>query len=223
MREFDALKSYPLGQPRVVGSRTIKHRLIASERGRDFYDGDRDTGYGGLHYDGRWAAVAQDMCAEYNLHNKASVLQLGCDKGFLLHEFLRINPLMRVRGTEVSIYARNHAMQDIRLGIRLLPFTAILPFKYDEFDLVIALGVVYTLNLPDAVACLREIERVGKRAFVTLGAYETEEDERLLRSWSLLGTTFLRPEEWIEVMQYAGYRGDYKFITAKSLRLCVSS
>ena len=39
--------------------RTIKSRSIASERGKELYDGDRANGYGGYINDGRWEPVAQ--------------------------------------------------------------------------------------------------------------------------------------------------------------------
>ena len=221
MREFDALQDYPQTD-RVVGSRTIRNRIEASYRGREFFDGDRNSGYGGLIYDGRWADVARRMCDTYGLGNEGSVLHLVCERGFLLHEFLKINPLMRCRGTETSLYARNTALRDIRLGIRLEPPTEI-SFGEKEFDLVIAIGAVYTLTLADAIQCLKEIQRVGKQAFVTLGAYETSTDRDLLLQWSLLGTTILRKDEWLDVMKHAGYDGDYKFVTAKSLKLCASS
>ena len=55
-------------------------------------------------------------------------------------------------------------------------------FADGEFDFVVAIGPVYSLNLPDAIKCLKEIQRVGKgKSFITLGAYETEEDLRLFR------------------------------------------
>jgi hypothetical protein len=219
LREFNLLTHQPI--KREVGHRTIKHRILASERGRDFYDGDRNCGYGGFKYDGRWKPIAERICQEYGLGETSSVLQIGCEKGFLLHDLLSLYPLMRIRGTEVSQYARNHGMQDIRLGIRLAPYTDI-PFHFKDFDLVIAFGVVYTLNLTDAIKCLREIERVGKRAFITLATYATDEDYKLMRSWSLLGTLLLKRDEWIEVMTHSGYTGDYQFVDAKSLNLCES-
>ena len=73
MREFDALSGYPEPkQPRVVSSnlRTIQHRIVASYRDQEFYDGDRDYGYGGFNYDGRWLPIAQNMCKEYGLTNQ---------------------------------------------------------------------------------------------------------------------------------------------------------
>ena len=80
--------------------------------------------------------------------------------------------------------------------------------------------MVYTLNLGDAIQCLRRIDRLGFRSFITLASYDTEEDLRLYRKWTLLGTTvILKREEWIEVMKHAGYVGDYTFIDAKRLKL----
>ena len=222
MREFDALRGYPEPtQPRVVhpSIRTIHNRIIACGRGKEFYDGDRGNGYGGLRYDGRWAPIAKNMSQEYSLDGRSAVLQVGSDKGFLLHEFLQILPAAKIRGTEISDYAIEHSMPSVRPLVRRAPFTE-LPFASGEFDFVIGIGPVYSLNLPDAIQCLKEIQRVGKgKSFVTLGAYETEEDFRLFRYWTLLGCTILSKEDWVEVLRHAGYTGDYKFNTAKSLNL----
>ncbi len=126
---------------------------------------------------------------------------------------------MKIHGTEISDYAVASAIPSVKPLIRKAPFTEI-PFEEGEFNFVIAIGPVYSLNLTDAIQCLKEIQRVGKgKSFVTLGAYETEEDLRLFRYWTLLGSTILSKSDWIEVLQHAGYTGDYKFNTARSLRL----
>ena len=222
MREFNALAGYPApAAPRVVGPeiRTIRHRLIAAARGKEFYDGDRRNGYGGFRYDGRWIPIARTMMTEYDLTAASSVLQINCEKGFLLHDLRQVVPGITVQGTEISDYAIETAMISVRPWIRKVPFTA-LPFPDRAFDVVIAIGAVYTLNLPDVVTCLKEIQRVGKgRSFITLASYETEEDRRLFEWWSLLGTTVLRPAEWVEVLQHAGYTGDYTFMNARVLKL----
>jgi hypothetical protein len=170
MREYDALTGYPEPkQPRVVhpNIRTIHNRIVASYRGEEFYDGDRNDGYGGFTYDGRWAQVAQNMLEQYSLSGQSE-----------------------------------------------------LPFADNEFEFIIAIGPVYSLNLPDAIKCLKEIQRVGKgKSFITLGAYETEEDFRLFRYWTLLGSTILSKDDWVEVLNHVGYTGDYKFNTAESLNL----
>jgi hypothetical protein len=74
----------------------------------------------------------------------------------------------------------------------------------------------------DAISCLKEIQRVSKgKRVIALAAYETEEDKRLFEWWTLLGTTLLKKDEWVEVLNHVGYTGDYKFTTAQSLNLII--
>ncbi len=222
MREFNALEGYPEPkEPRVVGPniRTIYNRITAAYRDKEYYDGDRNNGYGGFRYDGRWASVAQNMFKEYGLTEHCAVLQIGCEKGFLLHDFNQLYPNMKIRGTDISSYAIDNAMPSVKPFITKASFTR-LPFNDQEFDLVIAIGVVYTMNLADAIECLKEIQRVGKgKSFITLAAYRTEEELKLFRWWTVLGTTVLHEDEWVEVLKHIGYTGDYKFQNAKSLKL----
>lgn len=220
MREFDAFHGYPEPkEPRLVGPylRTIHNRIAASYRDREFYDGARINGYGGFKDDGRWKKIAMNIFEDYNL-GYAKVLQINAHKGFLLHELYNLG--CRVYGTETSDYAI--ANSAIKLD-KCDPWE--LPFEDGHFDMVIGQSVVYGQNLSGAIKVLKEIERVKKfdgRSWVSLAAYEDEEDIEglmLLRYWFLLGTTILTKSDWIEVMKHAGYRGDYRFDTAKYLNL----
>ena len=74
MREFDILGKYPKPKkPRILSKniRTIKNRIIASYRGKEFYDGKRENGYGGLKYDGRWTKIAKRIFKIYKLKQNA--------------------------------------------------------------------------------------------------------------------------------------------------------
>lgn len=222
MREFDALRDYPQPkEPRYVGPkiRTIRNRIIASYRDERYYDGDRNNGYGGFKYDGRWKKIVKSMVRDYGLTEKSALLQIGCEKGFLLHDFHEYFPTMKIRGAEMSDYAIADSMPSIEQYIVKTDYSR-LPFKNREFDFIIAIGVVYTLTLRDAISALREIQRVGKgQSFITLGAYRDKRGERLFRNWSVLGSTILHMDEWCEVLKEAGYTGDYHFTTAESLNL----
>ena len=58
MREFDI--KYPHSKVKRVlkeGSRSIKNKIIAWGLGEEYYDGQRENGYGGFRYDGRWATI----------------------------------------------------------------------------------------------------------------------------------------------------------------------
>ena len=186
------------------------HRILASYRGYDFFDGDRDCGYGGYRYTGATRYVAEAMCSEYGLGGGSRVLQLNSEKGFLLYEFTQTGLSIELTGVEPSRYAREKSL------IKGLPS---IPPVTEMYDLIIAIGVVYTLNLADAIQCLRNIDKWGWRAFITLASYDGPEDYDLMRRWTLLGTLLLKREEWVEVMKHAGYEGDYQFLDAKSLGL----
>ena len=76
------------------------------------------------------------------------------------------------------------------------------------------------LNFSDVLSAICEIQRVGKgKSYITLGAYRTKEEKELFLEWTLLGTTVLHEDEWLEVFKETGYTGDYFFSTARSLGL----
>ena len=221
MREFDLLKNYNTFKKRIFSKnyRTVKNRIIATYKGKQFYDGDRKNGYGGYRDDGRWESIAKKIFKVYKLKNNAKILQIGCDKGFLLKEIKNLFPKSSVSGVENSVYPILKAPQKIKKNIKLCEFTN-LPFKKNYFDFVIAIGPVYSLNLRDTIKCLKEINRVGKgKSFITLGSYENNKDFELFSSWTLLGSTILKKKEWKEVLMHTKYKGDYKLNTAKSLNL----
>mgnify|MGYP001560589620 CR=1 FL=1 len=222
MREFDALRNYSQPkEPRYVGPhlRTIKNRITASYRDERYYDGSRNDGYGGFKYDGRWQKIVVSMSEDYDLSEKTALLQIGCEKGFLLHDFHEHFPKMKICGVEMADYPIANSMPSVKPYIVKSDFNK-LPFEDNEFDFVIAIGVVYTLTLRDAISCLKEIQRVGKgKSFITLGAYRDKQGEKLLKHWTVLGSTILHVEDWVEVLKEAGYTGDYQFVTAEYLNL----
>lgn len=91
-------------------SRTnIHNRLIASLKGKDFYDGKRKYGFGGYKYDGRWKRIAEIFIKKYKLNNKSKILQINCDKGFLIYELKKILPNAKIIGLDRSKYSINNA------------------------------------------------------------------------------------------------------------------
>ena len=222
MREFDLLQDYPkLKNPRLVGDnlRTIDHRIIAAKRDRNFFDGDRNFGYGGFKYDGRWKDIAKRIVGEYKLNDKSRLLQIGSEKGFLLNDIKDLLPKIEMIGLETSEYAIKNSMQSIKENVLLCENYTKLNFPNNYFDFCIALGVVYTQTLPDAILLLKEISRISKKSFITLASYENEDDYWLFKQWTLLGSLTLKKEEWEKVMLHSKYDGDYSFTNSKKLNL----
>src|SRR5687768_17556520 len=65
---------------------------LALKWDKEYWDGERHTGYGGCRYDGRWRVVAEAMAKHYGLKPGAKILDVGCGKGFLLYEFTQVIP-----------------------------------------------------------------------------------------------------------------------------------
>ncbi len=207
--------------PRRVrrGARPLRQRLVASELGRELYDGPRDYGYGGFHYDGRWQRLLPPIIARYGLGPQSAVLDVGCKKGFFLHDLQQLLPGITVRGIENSSYPIETAMPSVKDALTVGRYDS-LPYADGSFDFVMAFSSIYQLDLGGVMRTLREIMRVGRgQSYITLGAYRTEEERAKFAAWTLLGTTVLHVDEWLELFDYVGYRGDYYFTTASSLNL----
>ncbi len=194
---------------RVLAGDKAEFATIAKRFDKDYWDGNRNTGYGGYHYDGRWFDVAQRMAAHYGLKAGDRILDIGCGKGFLLHEFNRAVPGVEITGLDISAYAIEHAMDDVKPHLQLGNATQ-LPFPDKSFDLVVSINTLHNLRLPDLDKALREIERVGRGGkYILMDSYRTEQEKVNLLYWQLTCECFFTPEEWEWLFKKCGYTGDY--------------
>ena len=185
---------------------------MAKQYGRDYWDGDRRYGYGGYRYDGRWGVVAEALIERYKLKADASILDVGCGKGFLLHEIKTRLPQARIAGFDVSTYALENAKEEVRPFIFQQDAGDPYPFATDEFDLVISLGTLHNLPLSRLKIALGEIARVSRHSYVMVEAFRNDAELFNLQCWALTCETFLRPEAWVWLFHEFGYGGDYEFI-----------
>lgn len=213
MAEIDLLAKYPKTRRNLderAAAKTEEDRRIGRLFGKDYFDGDRRHGYGGYSYQSRfWQPVVPDFIARYGLTSESSLLDVGCGKGFMLHDFAEALPGMKVRGVDISEYAIEHAMEDMK------PYVSVanakeLPFEDNSFDLVISINTVHNLPLEECKQALREIVRVSKKdAFITVDAYRTPEEKRRMDMWNLTALTYMSVTEWEKLFEEVGYTGDY--------------
>ncbi|MEX2287276.1 MAG: class I SAM-dependent methyltransferase [Planctomycetaceae bacterium] len=197
---------------RVVDDDKADCAELALKWGRDYWDGDRSTGYGGFRYDGRWRPVAERIVEHYTLPPDARILDVGCGKGFLLYEFTQVLPGARVAGIDVSAYALEHSKPEVRSSLQIGDASK-LPYDDDSFDLVVSINTLHNLYNYDLWKALGEIERVGKRAkYITVESYRNEREKVNLMYWQLTCRAFHTPKEWEWLFQEAGYTGDYGLI-----------
>lgn len=211
--EIDLLIKYPKTKRNVKErgeTKTEEDRAIARKFGKEFFDGDRKNGYGGFAYHPRfWQPVIPTFQKHYGLTSQSKVLDVGCAKGFMIHDFVAMIPEIYVKGVDVSTYAIEHAIESMKEHVSVADARA-LPFENNSFDLVISINTIHNLGKDDLIKALQEIERVSrKNSFITVDAYRNEEEKELMYAWNLTAKTILSVEEWKELFAEAGYTGDY--------------
>lgn len=187
--------------------------LKAKEYEEDYWDGDRRFGYGGYKYlPGRWKPVAESLIETYNLNNSSSILDVGCGKGFLLHEIKLLLPEITIKGFDISNHGLSCALDSVKDDLFIHKAQEPYPFQDNEFDLVISLGCLHNLRLMELEVALGEIERVGKQGYVMLESYRNEAEQFNLQCWALTCESFFDEGEWVWLYNHFGYSGDYEFI-----------
>ncbi|SVC87003.1 uncharacterized protein METZ01_LOCUS339857 [marine metagenome] len=201
-KEIDLMKNYPRTKRDIKQrgkEKTNEDRRIAREFEKDFFDGDRRNGYGGFNYNPRfWQPVVPNFQSYYNLSKTSSLLDVGCAKGFMLHDFSEMIPGINVQGIDISNYAIQNSMESVKNKLQVADARE-LPFQDDSFDLVISITTVHNFDRQDCMAALKEINRVSKgNAFITVDAYRNEEEKEAMLAWNLTAKTILHVDEWKE-------------------------
>ncbi len=197
---------------RAIDPERAANCAVAKQFGKDYWDGDRKYGYGGYQYDGRWRPVAERIAAQYNLQAGERVLDVGCGKGYLLYELMKVVPGLKVMGIDVSCYALENAHPDVRENLYLRG-TGI-PCRENQFDCVISLATLHNLKLPDLYRTLKDIAFTARsdRNWIMVESWRTEQERLNLLNWQLTCQSFYTPDEWKWIYDRCGYRGDYGFI-----------
>ena len=212
-KEIDLLKNYPRVKRNVDergSTKTEEDRQIARKFGKDFFDGSRKHGYGGYYYNPRfWQNVIPDFVKQYNLTANSKILDIGCGKGFMLYDFYKLLPGIAIKGIDISSYAIENSVEEIKSYLMVGNAAEKLPFSDKSFDLVISINTVHNLENEDLKLALQEIDRVGKNSFITVDAYKNDEEKEQMYKWNLTAKTILHVDEWKKYFKKVGYFGDY--------------
>jgi SAM-dependent methyltransferase len=212
-REIDILSNYPKTKRDLnarLESKSEESRKIGRKFGFDYFDGDRNHGYGGFSYNPKfWQPVIPTIVENYKISNSSNVLDVGCAKGFFLYDLKLAFPGINITGVDISDYAVENSIPEIKPYLQVGNATK-LPFGDDCFDFVISINTIHNLNLQDCATALQEMERVTKgNSFITVDAYRNDEEKARMQAWNLTALTMMSVDEWKQFFLEVGYTGDY--------------
>lgn len=212
-QEIDLLINYPKPKRNIRergDTKTEEDRAIARKFEKEFFDGDRKYGYGGYRYNPMfWQPVIPTFQKHFGLTSSSSVLDVGCGKGFMMHDLAELIHGITVKGIDISEYAIENAIDDMKSHVQVADAKELL-FKDNSFDVVISINSVHNLEREECAVALKEIERVSrKNSFITVDAYRDDKEKELMLAWNLTAKTIMHVNEWKAFFKEIGYTGDY--------------
>ena len=213
MKEINLLKNYPITKRNLdeaLLERTDDVREIARKFDKDFFDGERKYGYGGYNYNPKfWMDVVKDFQDYYELKDGSKILDVGCGKGFMIYDFLKLNSKFEIKGIDISNYAINNCKKEVANNLQVASCDN-LPFEDNSFDLVISINTIHNLERDGCGKSLREINRVSKKnKFIIVDAYRDNDEKEKMFAWNLTAKTIMHVDEWLKFFQENKYDGDY--------------
>ena len=190
-----------------------KAAQLAKKFDYEYWDGDRRICYGGYNYIlGRWEKVAKRIAKHYSLNDNPRILDIGCGKGYLLYDMLKIIPNAEIYGIDISEYAIKNSKPEVKNNLTIGSATN-LPWDDNFFDLVISINTLHCLHSYDLFKALKEMERVGKKhKYLCVESYRNEIEKANLLYWQVTCEAFLTPSEWKWWFELTHYKGDHSFI-----------
>ena len=213
IKEINLLKKYPKTKRDLSkrgNEKTEEDRIIARRFDKEFFDGDRKNGYGGYYYNSKfWTEVVKDLNNFYKLKNGSKILDIGCGKGFMLFDFMKLNPNFVLEGIDISNYAITKAVPEVKKFLKVGDAKS-LPYEDNSFDLVISINTTHNLEINQCKKALSEMERVSRKdKYLIVDAYSNEIEKDRIFAWNLTAKTILSTDDWINLFEKTGYTGHY--------------
>ena len=212
MSEIDLLYKYPKSK-RPVDERgttvTEEIRQISRKFDIEYFDGDRMYGYGGYNYHPRfWTETVKEFYKHYKMYDGYKILDVGCGKGFMMYDFLQLNPKLDIKGLELSNYAISNAKPEV---VNLIDQgnALELPYESQSFDLIISINTIHNLNNDDLKRSLKEICRVSKNSFITVDAWRNDEEKKRMLQWNLTALSYMHVDNWKKLFKEVSYDRDF--------------
>ncbi len=211
MAEINLLARYPKSKRNVkarLGNKE-ENRALAMKFGKEYFDGTREQGYGGFRYDGRWVPIAEDIVRHFDLKAGDRVLDIGCAKGFLVKDLMRVCPGVEVFGIDISEYAVMNCEPEV-VGRLHVGDARHLPFPDGSFKAALSINTIHNFDRAGCITAIKEMQRIARNGgYLQVDAYRNPAEEQIFLDWVLTAQTHGTPQFWADLLNEAGYRGDY--------------
>jgi len=211
-KEINLLKNYPKTK-RDTSTRSVEKKpediKIARKFDKEFFDGSRKTGYGGYQYNEKyWSTVVKDISDFYNLNSSSRILDVGCAKGFMVFDMINYLNNKNIFGIDISNYAISNGKKEVLNNI-FVGEAHDIKFPDQFFDLAVSITTIHNYDIEGVKQCLRELNRISKKSFITVDAYRNEEEKKQMFEWNLTAKTILHVDEWVKLFNEVDFNGDY--------------
>ena len=152
MPEVNLLARYPKSERNVQKRLENKeeNRALAMKFDKEYFDGTREQGYGGYKYDGRWIPIAEDIVRHFNLKSGDRVLDIGCAKGFLVKDLMKVCPGLEVFGLDISTYAIMNCEPEV-VGRLHIGDARKLPFPDKTFKVALSINTIHNFEYAECI------------------------------------------------------------------------
>jgi ubiquinone/menaquinone biosynthesis C-methylase UbiE len=199
-----------ISNERIKVNKTLRKKL--QKFGKEYFDGKREHGYGGYYYNPKFfRKIVKEMIKHYKIKNGASILDIGCAKGFMMYEFKKILPKSKIYGLDISKYCKAKSIKTIKKNITVGSCTK-LPYKDKYFDLVISISTIHNLSINEIPLAIKELNRVKKKnSFIRVKAYNNIKEKKFIDDWNIVAKSNLSKKSWLSIFKKYRYLGDYDF------------
>lgn len=111
-------------------------------------------------------------------------------------------------GIDISNYAISNGKKEVLKNI-FVGEAHDIKFPDQFFDLAVSITTIHNYDIEGVKKCLRELNRISKKSFITVDAYRNEEEKKQMFEWNLTAKTILHVDEWVKLFKEVDFNGDY--------------